>query len=212
MASSLIKLETLKNLAPGQEVTRNWNRATPSDAVWYIQAIPLLTSFTDKPKEQSVEVEVTRIWRKLIRTAGKHEFEAAGFYEHEIWYVVKNIGQREVDVDVYASITKSAEPPIKSPVEKQYGGTMSLSTGETDSLTVTWTPDDGVPKDVTAEIALIHVKDFGNAAITKMVSTEAGVETDPAGIRFRKGVSLVEFTLMVSESGATARWRVNEHS
>ena len=26
------------------------------------------------------------------------------YYEHEIWYTIKNVGSREVDVDIYASI------------------------------------------------------------------------------------------------------------
>ena len=53
MASLLIKtLGTINNLAPGQEKIRHWNNATPSSAVWYIQAIPLEKSFTsDTPAE-----------------------------------------------------------------------------------------------------------------------------------------------------------------
>jgi hypothetical protein len=105
MASLLIKtLGTINNLAPGQEKTRHWNNATPSSAVWYIQAIPLETSFTsDTPAEQSVEVEVTRVWRKLNRTPGHAEIPSPN-YEHEIWYVIKNVGTREMNVNVYASV------------------------------------------------------------------------------------------------------------
>ena len=72
MASSLVKLTTINNLAPGQSTTKHWNNATPAKAVWYVQAVPLETSFTSKdPIEQSVEVEVTRVWRKLNRTKGQ---------------------------------------------------------------------------------------------------------------------------------------------
>jgi hypothetical protein len=105
MASSkLIKLYHFDNLAPGKSKTRSWNNATPATAVWYIQAIPLEKSFTsDTPPEQSVEVEVTRVWRKLNRTLGTAEIPSL-HYEHEIWYEFKNVGDREVDFDVYASI------------------------------------------------------------------------------------------------------------
>ncbi len=105
MASSLVKLETINNIAPGQSVTRHWNNATPANAVWHVQAIPLESSFTSAdPIAQSVEAEVTRVWRKLNRTKGPIEFPEVHNYEHEIWYVIKNVGSREVDVAVYASI------------------------------------------------------------------------------------------------------------
>ncbi len=105
MASTLVKLATINNLAPGASQTHNWNNATPAKAVWYIQAIPLESSFTSaNPIEQSVEAEVTRVWRRLNRHAGSGEFSDVSNYEHEIWYVIKNVGTREVDVDVYASI------------------------------------------------------------------------------------------------------------
>ena len=104
MASSLIKLGTHNNLQPGQSVTYHWNNATPAAAVWYVQAVPLESSFTsDIPKDQSVEVEVTRVWRRLNRTITSVEIPSA-HYEHEIWYVFKNVGTREVDFDIYASI------------------------------------------------------------------------------------------------------------
>jgi hypothetical protein len=69
-----------------------------------IQAVPRESSFTtDIPFDQSLEVEVTRVWRKLNRT--KHGDEALSYdFEHEIWYVIKHVGAREVDIDVYASI------------------------------------------------------------------------------------------------------------
>lgn len=104
MAASLIKLSTINNLAPGQSVTKHWNNATPPLAVWYIQAIPLESSFLGPtPAEQSLEVEVTRVWRKLNRTPTSSDVQFFKF-EHEIWYVIKNVGAKEVDVDVYASI------------------------------------------------------------------------------------------------------------
>ena len=104
MATSFKKIDTISNLAPGQTKLRHWNNATPPLAVWYIQAIPLESSFPGgPPSEQSVEVEVTRVWRKLNRTLQSSDVNPLK-YEHEIWYEIKNIGTKEVDVDVYASI------------------------------------------------------------------------------------------------------------
>jgi hypothetical protein len=104
MASMLLKLGAINNLAPGATTTRHWNHAAPATAVWHIQAVPLESSFTANPIEQSVEVEVTRVWRKLIRTSlGSGEFPQPDL-EHEIWYVFKNVGARAVNFDVYASV------------------------------------------------------------------------------------------------------------
>lgn len=107
MATSLVSLGKIPNLAPGQSKTKRWNNATPHLAVWFIQAIPQNSSFTTfPPAEESVEVEVTRVWRKLNRTVqGAFLGGTHSDFEHEIWYEVKNVGGREVDVEVYASIT-----------------------------------------------------------------------------------------------------------
>ncbi len=105
MATSRVKLITINNIAPGQTKIYYWNNATPSEAVWYIQAVPLTSSFTNTSlSEQSVDVEITRVWRRLNRKRGRIEFPYAYTYEHEIWYEIKNIGSKEVDIDVYASI------------------------------------------------------------------------------------------------------------
>lgn len=105
MASSLIKIWAVENFQPGKSLIAHWNNATPSQAVWYIQAIPRESSFaSDSPVEQSVQVEVTRVWRKLNRhAAGVPEFPEYVRYEHEIWFEIKNVGAKEVDIDVYAS-------------------------------------------------------------------------------------------------------------
>jgi hypothetical protein len=95
MASSIKKIFTINNLAPGASTTKSWQKPNPPLAVWYIQAIPLASSFS-QGQFGSVEVEVTRVWRKLNRTLGADD-------EHEIWYKIKNVGTEEVDADVYAS-------------------------------------------------------------------------------------------------------------
>lgn len=210
MASKAVKLTTIYNLAPGQSVTRNWNNAMPANAVWYIQAIPLESSFTSNiPTVQSVEAEVTRVWRKLNRTVGEKEFPDFPYLEHEIWFVIKNVGSREVNVDVYASIVEAGGPPMTL-VNHWFGHIHVKATDDTAEKTVTWKPEDGKPRNVIAEIALYHVHEYAQAMITKMVSTEAGTEIAPTGIRQRKGVTEVQFQLLVSESGASARWTIYE--
>jgi hypothetical protein len=103
MASSLIKLAT-QHLTPGQSLPMHWNNATPPWAVWYIQAIPLESSFNGVPGVQSAEVEVTRVWRKVNQTPTGKDVEI-NKYEHEIHFVLKNLNTtRAVDVDIYASI------------------------------------------------------------------------------------------------------------
>jgi|GEM_PF-4175519 len=102
MASSLVKFATYQ-LTPNQSVIKHWNNATPPWAVWYVQAIPLESSFNGNPGVQSVEVEVTRVWRRLNQTPTGKDVEI-NKYEHEIWYELKNLSAKKVDVDVYASI------------------------------------------------------------------------------------------------------------
>jgi len=93
---------------------------------------------------------------------------------------------------------------------KQYGGNIHAKSDGTATKTVTWNSPDGKPRNVVAEVVLNHVHDYGEASITKMVSSQSGTETEKTVIRYREGVTQVDFTLMVSESGASARWMVHE--
>lgn len=63
-------------------------------------------------------------------------------------------------------------------------------------------------RDALMEIALSHVHEYGHASISQVVSN-SGVENPKAPIAFRKGVSSVTFSLLVSDSGASARYFVN---
>jgi hypothetical protein len=63
-------------------------------------------------------------------------------------------------------------------------------------------------RDVMAEIALFHVRDYGQATITQIVSND-GVEEPNEPIIFRRGTTSVTFTLLVAASGASARWFIN---
>ena len=85
----------------------------------------------------------------------------------------------------------------------QKGGWMWASSDNTYSYSKTIQID---PKrDTRAEIALSHVNEYGMANVTQMVSN-SGVEMPNAPSVKRNGVSSVTFTLLVSDSGASARW------
>jgi len=102
--SQILVAIPVNNLAPGKTNHYWWNNATPSVAVWYIQAVPLEKSFSNTTVNQSVEVEITRVWRKLNQSYKSSGEFPQSYYEHEVHYEVKNIGTLEVDFDVYASI------------------------------------------------------------------------------------------------------------
>jgi hypothetical protein len=90
----------ISGITPGQMVTKHWNNANPSDAVWYVQAIP---TFDGVPKELGGvwEVEVTRVWRRKIRV---HHHQAPSSVEDEIHYEIKNVGTETVTVNVYLGV------------------------------------------------------------------------------------------------------------
>jgi len=56
-----------------------------------------------------------------------------------------------------------------------------------------------------AEIALSHVSEYAQATVSQIVS-DSGVEEPNKPIVKRNGVTSVTFTLLVADSGATARW------
>ena len=60
-------------------------------------------------------------------------------------------------------------------------------------------------RDTRAEIALSHVNQYAEATVTQILSN-SGVEEPNKPIVSRNGVTSVTFTLLVSDSGATARW------
>lgn len=85
----------------------------------------------------------------------------------------------------------------------QKGGWMSASSdfAFTRSKTVQVDPK----RNTRAEIALSFVADFGEVVVSQIVSN-SGVEMPNKPIVKRNGVSSVTFTMLVFDSGATARW------
>ena len=60
-------------------------------------------------------------------------------------------------------------------------------------------------RNTRAEIALSHVFEYAQATVTQIVS-DSGVESPDTPIVRRDGVTSVTFTVLVADSGATARW------
>jgi hypothetical protein len=88
----------------------------------------------------------------------------------------------------------------------QTGGWMHASSGDTYVYSKTKQVD---PKrNVFAEIALSHVREYAEATISQIVSN-SGVEEPNKPIVYRKGVSSITFSLLVVDSGASARYVLN---
>jgi hypothetical protein len=104
MAVFATKLGGTWHLEKDQSAIGHWKHLTPSTAVWYIQAIPLEDSFTASPPNQTVEVEVTRVWRRLNRVQIVDPEITTTDTVHEVWWEVKNVGSRPLNAHIYASI------------------------------------------------------------------------------------------------------------
>ena len=97
-----IHAQTITGIAPGKTVTGHWNNATPRDAVWYVQAIPKIPSF--QKGSYDLQVEVTRVWRRLTVWCPNFPKHTPSTTEDEIYYEIQNVGSEGVDVEVYVSV------------------------------------------------------------------------------------------------------------
>lgn len=84
----------------------------------------------------------------------------------------------------------------------QKGGQMWASSDDTFSFSRTKQVSN---RNTRAEIALAHVSEYALATVSQIVSNSGVEEPNDASV-FRNGVTSVTFTLLVSDSGATARW------
>ena len=84
----------------------------------------------------------------------------------------------------------------------QKGGNVSLYSDDTATYSRTVQVKN---RDTRAEIALYHVNEFGMAFVSQVVS-DSGVEMPNHGSVYRKGVTSVTFSLIVSDSGISARY------
>ena len=95
---------TVIELAPGKTVHRQWNNATPAQAVWSVNAFPQLSGGTEN---QDISLEVTRMWRRVTQTEKKDSPQsqtAEAVVEHEIHCEIKNVGTKTARFIVYWSV------------------------------------------------------------------------------------------------------------
>ena len=93
-----------RELNPGQTGHWWWNNATPANAVWSANAVPVATGSTQTGFNQDTQLEVTRLWRrfKVIETSST-QFSDVDI-ETEIHYEVKNIGNTKAKFIMYLSV------------------------------------------------------------------------------------------------------------
>lgn len=106
MAVLFIKTKIDAWIQPGETHHWWWNNAAPRDAVWSAQAVPFATGSSGDGFAEEVDLEVTRIWRKLI-VKEKKPFPQSQTVdvvsEDEIHYEVKNVGKQKSRYTVYLS-------------------------------------------------------------------------------------------------------------
>jgi len=94
------------SLNPGQTGHWWWNNANPGDAVWTANAVPVATGSTTAGFAQDTQLEVTRLWRRLIVTEKKPFPQSQTVdvtVEHEVHYEVKNLSSKKADFVVFLS-------------------------------------------------------------------------------------------------------------
>ncbi len=94
--TKIIKIDTVLSLDPGKSTHRKWNNASPEEAVWSANAMPIVKTL----EAQQMELEVTRLWRKLIVTGSGGSVTT----ESEIHYVVKNVGTTKAHFIVFLCV------------------------------------------------------------------------------------------------------------
>lgn len=93
----IIETSTILELDPGKKTHRHWNNASPENAVWSVNAVPVGAS----GQPQDVSLEVTRLWRRLIVTVQTPGSPGSTASESEIHYEIKNIGTQKARFKVY---------------------------------------------------------------------------------------------------------------
>ncbi|HTT48115.1 MAG TPA: hypothetical protein VMG39_08935 [Pseudolabrys sp.] len=103
---TLVNTNVNLELGPGKTGHWHWNNATPSDAVWYVNAVPFATGSTLTGFAQDTQLEVTRVWRRFIVTehAPPNSQISDTTTETEIHYEIKNLGGTTAKFNVFLSI------------------------------------------------------------------------------------------------------------
>ena len=101
MGISVFSPKTELELNPGQTGHWWWNNASPVNAVWSANAVPLATGSTSTGFNQDTQLEVTRLWRRFkVIEKSSTQFSDTDI-ETEIHYEVKNLGNTKARFIVY---------------------------------------------------------------------------------------------------------------
>jgi hypothetical protein len=103
MAVHVFKATELE-LNGNQTIHTWWNNATPVEAVWTANVVPLPTGSSTAGFTQDTSVEVKRLWRRLIVTEIKPFPQSQTVdlkVEHEIHYEIANLTNSKARVAVF---------------------------------------------------------------------------------------------------------------
>ena len=104
MPTKVIKIPNDLELNPGETKHWWWNNASPANAVWSANAVPLATGTTNTGFAQDTQLEVTRLWRRFKVIENSQSQFSDTDIESEIHYEVKNLSGTKARFNVYLSI------------------------------------------------------------------------------------------------------------
>ena len=101
MATKVFDTKTVLELEPGKTTHRKLSNASPDEAVWSANARPIFDTLPPKGTQvlEEMELEITRLWRKLIVTGTGSNLKT----ETEIHFVIKNVGKTKARFTVLLS-------------------------------------------------------------------------------------------------------------
>jgi hypothetical protein len=104
MSVLVINTQKERELNPGQSLHSWWNNASPANAVWTANAVPVLMGSTGTGFNQDTSVEVTRLWRRFKVVEKSTSQISDTDIESEIHYEVKNVGNSKARFIVYLCV------------------------------------------------------------------------------------------------------------
>ena len=104
MPIKVFKTSNDHELNPGATGHWWWNNASPANAVWTANAVPLATGSTTAGFDQDTQLEVTRIWRRFkVVEKSTNQFSDTDI-ESEIHYEIKNLSGTKAKFNVYLQV------------------------------------------------------------------------------------------------------------
>ena len=101
MGQLVFKIDKDYSLKAGDTSHIWWNNATPINAVWTANAVPLATGDKASGFNQDTQLEVTRLWRRFkVVEKSTTQFSDVDI-ETEIHVEVKNLGNTSAKFNLY---------------------------------------------------------------------------------------------------------------